>query len=191
MPEAAPLPFFTLPNLLSLARLPLGGLFWLALGPTPAHPVAPFAVMAAAAATDVLDGTLARRRRIDLAGVGSWLDPICDKLFVGAVLAALHVERGVPLGLLALVVARELLQLPMSLVYRAVPTLRRWLRYDFRASLLGKAATIAQFLAIAALVAGVPPRLPVYLAFALGIAALVDYCRRAVQIGRARAGAPR
>ncbi|HEY6477879.1 MAG TPA: CDP-alcohol phosphatidyltransferase family protein, partial [Polyangia bacterium] len=153
-------------------------------------PVPAFAVMAAAAATDVLDGTLARRRGVDLAGVGSWLDPICDKLFVGAVLAALYVERRVPLGLLALVVARELLQLPMSIVYRAVPILRRWLRYDFRASILGKAATIAQFLAIAALVAGAPPRLPVYLAFALGIGALVDYCRRAVQIGRARAGAP-
>lgn len=191
MPEAAPLPFFTLPNLLSLARLPLGGLFWVALGPTTAHAGAAFGVMAAAAATDVLDGTLARRRGGDLAGVGSWLDPICDKLFVGAVLAALHVERGVPLGLLALVVARELLQLPLSLVYHAVPTLRRWLRYDFRASILGKAATIAQFLAIAALVAGFPPRLPVYLAFGLGILALIDYCRRAVEIGRARTAAPR
>jgi cardiolipin synthase (CMP-forming) len=134
---------------------------------------------------------LARRRGGDLAGVGSWLDPICDKLFVGAVLAALHFERGVPLGILALVVARELLQLPMSIVYHAVPTLRRWLRYDFRASILGKAATIAQFLAIAALITGFPARLPIYLAFGLGIAALIDYCRRAVELGRARAAAPR
>jgi cardiolipin synthase (CMP-forming) len=191
MPESAPLPFFTLPNLLSLARLPLGGLFWVALGPTQAHAGAALGVMAAAAATDVLDGTLARRQGGDLAGVGSWLDPICDKLFVGAVLAALHFQRGISFGLLALVVARELLQLPMSIVYHAVPTLRRWLRYDFRASILGKAATIAQFLAIAALVADLPPRLPVYLAFGLGILALVDYCRRAVELGRARTAAPR
>jgi phosphatidylglycerophosphate synthase len=190
MTEVAPLPFFTLPNLLSLARLPLGCLFWVALGPTPTHALAALGVMAAAAATDVLDGTLARRRGTDLAGVGSWLDPICDKLFVGAVLAALHFERGVSLGLLALVVARELLQLPMSIVYHAVPSLRRWLRYDFRASILGKAATIAQFLAIAALVLGLPARLPIYLAFALGTVAVVDYSRRAVEIGRARATAP-
>jgi cardiolipin synthase len=184
MPEAA-LPFFTLPNLLSLARLPLGALFWVALGPTPAHAAAALGVMAAAAATDVLDGTLARRRGIDLAGIGSWLDPICDKLFVGAVLAALHFERGVSYGTLALIVARELMQLPMSVVYRVIPTLRRWLRYDFRASTLGKAATIAQFLAIGALVVGLPARLPIYLAFALGLIALGDYCRRAVQMGRA------
>jgi cardiolipin synthase (CMP-forming) len=191
MPEAATVPFFTLPNLLSLARLPLGWLFWFALGPTPARAAAALGVMGAAAATDVLDGTLARRRGVALAGVGSWLDPICDKLFVAAVLAALHFERGVPLGMLALIVARELLQLPMSIVYHAVPTLHRWLRYDFRASILGKAATIAQFLAIAALVADLPPRLPVYLAFGLGILALVDYCRRAVELGRARTAAPR
>ncbi len=186
MPDAAPVPFFTLPNLLSLARLPLGWLFWFALGSTPAHAAAALGVMAAAAATDVLDGTLARRRGVALAGVGSWLDPICDKLFVAAVLAALHVERGVPLGMLALIVARELIQLPMSIVYRAIPSLRHWLRYDFRASVLGKAATIAQFLAIAALVVGLPATLPIGLAFALGIVALVDYVRRAIELGRAR-----
>jgi phosphatidylglycerophosphate synthase len=189
MSATAPFPFFTLPNLLSLARLPLGWLFWVALGPTPGHAMAALGVMGAAAATDVLDGTLARRRGTDQAGAGSWLDPICDKLFIGAVLAALHFERGIALGLLALIVARELVQLPMSIVYRAIPMLRRWLRYDFRASVLGKAATIAQFLAIGALVVGLPARLLVYLAFALGIAALVDYVRRAIEMGRARGAA--
>ena len=74
----------------------------------------------------------------------------------------------------------------MSIVYRAIPMLRRWLRYDFRASVLGKAETIAQFLAIGALVVGLPARLLVYLAFALGIVALIDYVRRAIEIGRAR-----
>ena len=117
-------------------------------------------VMALAAGTDVLDGTIARRRGLATAGMGSWLDPICDKLFVGAVLAALHFERGVPLWLLAVIVARELLQLPMVVVYRAFPTLRHWLRYDFRASPLGKAATITQFLAIGSLVMGLARRAP-------------------------------
>jgi len=185
---AAPRPaaWLTPPNLLSLARLPLGGLFWVVMGATPGQAIPGLAVLAAAAATDVLDGIAARRAGVDLAGVGSWLDPLCDKLFVGAVLGALHFERGVPLHLLALIVARELLQLPMSLVYRTVPTLRRWLQYDFRASPLGKAATIAQFLAIAALVAGVPARLPIACAFVLGIVALGDYLKRAVEMGRRR-----
>jgi cardiolipin synthase len=186
MSATALLAFFTLPNLLSLARLPLGWLFWLALGPVPAHPERALGVLAAAAVTDVLDGHMARRRGTDVSGAGSWLDPICDKLFMAAVLGGLHFERGVPLGVLALIVARELLQLPMVVVYRASPTLRRWLRYDFRASLLGKAATVAQFLAIGALMLGRPARALAYLAFVLGVAALADYVRRAVAIGRAR-----
>jgi len=183
---AAPRPaaWMTPPNLLSLARLPLGGLFWVVMGATPGRTIAGLAVLAAAALTDVLDGIMARRSGVDLAGVGSWLDPLCDKLFVGAVLGALHFQRGVPLRLLALIVTRELLQLPMSLVYRAIPTLRGWLQYDFRASPLGKAATIAQFLAIMALIVGLPARLPIACAFGLGVIALGDYVRRAVEIGR-------
>jgi cardiolipin synthase len=176
----------TAPNLLSLSRLPLGWVFWVALGPTPRHGILALGVMGLAAATDVLDGYLARRSGADAAGTGSWLDPICDKLFVGTVLAALHVERGVPLPLLAIIVTRELLQLPLAVVYRLSHTIRSWLRYDFRASFLGKAATVAQFLAIAALVVGVPAVALAWLAFALGVIALGDYLRRAVIMGKQR-----
>jgi phosphatidylglycerophosphate synthase len=191
MSEPAPTPnsITSLPNLLSLSRLPLGGVFWVALGPTPTmtNAVLAIGVMALAAVTDVLDGTIARRRGMSTAGMGSWLDPICDKLFVGAVLAALHFERGVPLWLLAVIVARELMQLPMVLVYRAFPTLRHWLRYDFRASHLGKTATIVQFLAIGSLVMGWPAAIPfAWGAFGLGLVALADYVRRAVLIGKQR-----
>jgi phosphatidylglycerophosphate synthase len=189
MSESAPNKITSLPNLLSLSRLPLGGVFWVALGPTATRTNSGLAigVMALAAATDVLDGTIARRRGASTAGMGSWLDPICDKLFVGAVLAALHFERGVPLWLLAVIVARELMQLPMVLVYRAFPTLRHWLRYDFRASHLGKTATIVQFLAIGSLVMGWPAAIPfAWGAFGLGLVALADYVRRAVLIGKQR-----
>jgi phosphatidylglycerophosphate synthase len=190
MPDPKSTSVATLPNLLSLSRLPLGGLFWITLGPTPTHAVLALGVMALAAGTDVLDGTIARRRGVASAGMGSWLDPICDKLFVGAVLAALYFERGVPLWLLAIIVARELLQLPMVLVYRLFPTLRHWLRYDFRASPLGKAATITQFLAIGALILGWPALVLAWGAFGLGITALVDYVRRAIAIGKQRLDEP-
>jgi phosphatidylglycerophosphate synthase len=182
---------FTLPNVLSLSRLPLGGLFWGALARGPGHALEPFAVLAAAGATDMLDGYVARRRfGTNPAGMGAWLDPFCDKLFVGSVLAALYFQRRAPLPLLVLVVARELLQLPMAVLYRASPTLRRWLRYDFRASVLGKAATIAQFLAVSALILDRRAAWPLaMLAFGLGLTALADYVRRAVIIGRRRAQA--
>lgn len=191
MPEPAPSKITSLPNLLSLSRLPLGGLFWVTLGPTPTHAVVALGVMALAAVTDMLDGTIARRRGVSTAGMGSWLDPICDKLFVGAVLAALYFQRGVPLWLLAVIVARELMQLPMVVVYRLFPTLRHWLRYDFRASHLGKAATIIQFLAIGCLVMGWGAAIPLaWGAFGVGLVALLDYVRRAVTIGKDRLNQP-
>jgi cardiolipin synthase len=185
------------PNLLSLARVPLGGAFWLTIGPTAEQSPWAFAVMAAAAATDVLDGHLARRetararaagRPVDPdGGTGAWLDPICDKLFVGLVLSAIIVHRRPPLHLILLIVSRELMQLPLGMVYRFVPMLRRWLQYDFRASVLGKAATVAQFLAIGALILNDrSTAVFAVVAFVVGVAALVDYLRRAIAIGRRR-----
>jgi phosphatidylglycerophosphate synthase len=183
----------TVPNVLSLSRLPLGVAFWATVGPRADESRWAFVVLAAAALTDVLDGHLARRLAArpgsagEQGGTGAWLDPICDKLFVGMVLAAIIVNRRPPVGVVLLIISRELVQLPLGLVYRFVPVLRSWLRYDFRASVLGKAATVAQFLAIAALILD-HPSIWIFaaIAFLLGIAALVDYFRRAVATGKRR-----
>lgn len=182
------------PNLLSLSRVPLGAAFWLTLGPSVEASHWAFAVLAVAAVTDVLDGHLARRQANRAGGaaepgggLGAWLDPICDKLFVGSVLAAIIVRRQPQIALVLLIVTRELVQLPVGLVYRFFPALHRWLRYDFRASVLGKAATVAQFLAIGMLIINHPAiRVFACLAFVLGVAAVGDYVRRAVIIGKAR-----
>lgn len=101
---------WTIPNLLTLARI-------LAIVPLVAFIdagwwIAAFVLFVAAAATDWLDGWLARRwnQQSDL---GRMLDPIADKLIVAAVLVALIPESGghqYPLSILAiLVVLRELL----------------------------------------------------------------------------------
>ena len=184
----------SLPNLLSLSRIPLGGAFWLVLGPSARGSLWAFLVMGVAALTDVLDGYLARRQAQRVGGTpeldggtGAWLDPICDKLFVGAVLAAIIVRRHPAPLIIALILTRELVQLPLGIAYRFIPTLRSWLRYDFRASLLGKAATVAQFLAITALILDHPSNATfAVIAFGLGIAALADYMRRAIRIGKVR-----
>ncbi len=184
----------SLPNLLSLSRIPLGGAFWLVLGPTARGSIWAFVLMALAALSDVLDGYFARRQARRAGGppepdggTGAWLDPICDKIFVGAVLGAIIVRRHPPPLLVVLILTRELIQLPMGIAYRFMPTLRHWLRYDFRASILGKAATVAQFLAITALMLDHPSLAPfAVIAFALGLAALADYMWRAVRIGKRR-----
>lgn len=186
MSASPALTFFTLPNLLTLARLPLGWLFWVILGWTPGQALPALGILAVAAVTDMLDGPLARRRGAEVTGTGAWLDPTCDKLFMAGVLGGLHFERGVPLALLAMIVARELLQLPMVIVYRLSATLRRWLRYDFHASPIGKTATIIQFLTITALILGLPARALALMSGLLGLGALGTYLWRAVVLGRAR-----
>jgi phosphatidylglycerophosphate synthase len=147
-----------------------------------------FAVLCVAALTDVLDGYVARRRGSDgPTGVGSWLDPICDKIFVAFVLLAIYFERRPPLWLLALIMSRELIQLPMSVVYRFSPALQHWVRYDFRASALGKAATVMQFLAVGALLLDSPAVTTLaWVTLAVGLAAIADYLRRAIVLARSR-----
>jgi cardiolipin synthase len=199
MPSAVTPPrerFLTVANLLSLSRLPLAALFAWTIGRPDGRPWVSLAVLALAGLTDALDGWFARRaeaRRSDgqaheaPAGRGSWLDPICDKVFVAAVLGAIWFQFRPPLSWLALTLTRELAQLPLSLVYAAIPWLRRWLRYDFRASVPGKAATVVQFLAIAALVFRSPLAHALAIASCvIGLVALGDYLRRAVRMGRQR-----
>jgi CDP-diacylglycerol--glycerol-3-phosphate 3-phosphatidyltransferase len=179
--------FLSLPNLLSLARVPLGGLFWLTLDGQRGLIIS-FVVLCAAALTDVLDGYVARRRKADgPTGVGSWLDPICDKIFVTLVLAAIYFERRPPLWLLALIMSRELIQLPMSALYRFSPALQHWVHYDFRASALGKAATVMQFLAVGALLLDSPVVTTLaWVTLGVGLAAIADYLRRAIVLARSR-----
>ena len=68
--------FLTPANLLSLARIPLG-LAFLAV-----HDLAWIAaIVAAGAATDLLDGFIARRTGTQTE-IGALLDPLCDRVFV-------------------------------------------------------------------------------------------------------------
>ncbi len=101
-----------LPNLLTLSRIaaiPL--LIALAAWRTPGADLAACTLFSAAAITDYFDGKLARNRR-QLSDLGRMLDPIADKLLVGAalmLLAGLH--RLSPWGLLPAIVIllREIL----------------------------------------------------------------------------------
>jgi CDP-diacylglycerol--glycerol-3-phosphate 3-phosphatidyltransferase len=97
----------------------------------------------AAAATDLLDGYLARRWG-QVTTIGTLLDPIADKLLVSAALIALVQVRVVPGWLVVLLVGREF----------AVSGLRSIAAvegYTIRASELGKTKTFWQVLAISLL----------------------------------------
>ena len=96
-----------------------------------------------AAATDLLDGYLARRWR-QVTTIGTLLDPIADKLLVSAALIALVQERVVPAWLVVLLIGREF----------AVSGLRSIAAsegFTISASELGKTKTVSQVVAISLL----------------------------------------
>ncbi len=174
-----------LPNLLTLSRLPLAGLVWVA----PGTPVWVLGCMAAAGLTDVLDGWAARRTRHDTPAAaaearatGAWLDPLCDKTFILSCLVAVWVARQPPLLLLPLIASREILQAPLIVAYHLLPGLRHHRRYEFRAALLGKLTTTVQFLAVAAILFAHPWMWPIAISAALtGALAAGVYVARAVR----------
>ncbi|HJK96446.1 MAG TPA: CDP-alcohol phosphatidyltransferase family protein [Polyangiaceae bacterium LLY-WYZ-14_1] len=181
---------FSLPNLLTLVRLPLAvAIWWAATDPGWA-----LAVLLAAGGSDVLDGWFARRvrrwrwertgdPRVLAAGtdVGAWLDPVCDKVFVVSAVAALTIRLDPPLSLVAALLAREGLVLVLLVGREALAGPWTGRGYDFTAGWPGKATTVLQFAAMALLIFRHPWFGPAaLLAGALGLYAPVWHARRAL-----------
>jgi CDP-diacylglycerol--glycerol-3-phosphate 3-phosphatidyltransferase len=97
----------TLPNQLTFLRLLLVPVIWYTLTATFAwHYQASVAVYASAAATDTLDGRIARRRRT-VTELGKFLDPLADKILVITVLLTLVSAALVPVWVVVVILARE------------------------------------------------------------------------------------
>jgi phosphatidylglycerophosphate synthase len=179
-----PSPLLTLPNLLTLSRIPMAALVWL----RPSDPAYVLGLMALAGITDVLDGRLERRRRErlglprDAAGsIGTWLDPLCDKTFILSVLAAITVAHALPFWIIPLIALREILQTLIVGSTRVVPAVRARLRPRFQANVLGKITTVVQFITIGAILFHKPGQIPLAIATAvLGAIAVAVYVRRAL-----------
>jgi len=122
--------------------------------------------------------------RLAWVGWGEWLDPVCDKFFIIAVMAGLYLAQHPALLTLLPIVTREIAILILFLIHRLVPSLRR-IRYDYKAHFLGKAATAAQFLASAALLVAHPSaRYLTALCALLGLLCAGVYARRGRTIAR-------
>ena len=162
-----------LAHALTLSRLPIA----VGLTQTYGNVAWSVALIALAALTDALDGNVARwmqRRGHTRPDIGSWLDPLVDKIFVIVVLATIwaHTHDVVLIGLIA---AREILLVPLVVAY----LVRRQPSSHLHADAIGKAATIAQFIACAVAVAEPRAALPVAaVAAVLGLAAVVHYVVR-------------
>jgi cardiolipin synthase len=173
-----------LAHALTLSRIPIAVVFWLTYG----DKLVSLALVVLAALTDAADGNVARwvkRRSGSTSTLGEWLDPLADKVFVVLVLGAIQVHDPVPWWLMALIVARELVLVPVAMIYRIVVHGRG--EHAFQAGVLGKAATIAELAAIVAIILHSPFLLPLAITAAvLGLAAVASYIDR----GMHSSGAP-
>src|SRR5205085_4638392 len=97
-------------------------------------------IFLAAAATDLLDGYLARRWG-QITTVGTLLDPIADKLLVSAALVSLVQVRVVPAWMTILIIGREFAISGLRSIAAAEG-------YIIKASDLGKTKLITQVIAI-------------------------------------------
>jgi cardiolipin synthase (CMP-forming) len=168
-----------LAHALTLSRIPIAVAFWLTYGVWRWS----LALVVLAALTDAADGNVARwaRRRTGdtRPSIGEWLDPVADKAFVIIVLGAIQAHDPVPWAVIGLIVARELVLIPLVTIYRLVSQRRRG-KHAFKAGALGKAATIAEFVAVAALIVRSSFIVPLaIIAAALGLIAVAHYILRA------------
>ena len=186
-----------LPNLLTLSRIaaiPLLVVF--AAMHTPWGDVGACVVFSAAAITDYFDGKIARDRKL-VSAFGRMLDPIADKLLVGAALMLLAgLERLSPWGLFPAIVIllREILvsglreYLAALSVSLPVTRLAKW-KTGFQMGALGTLLagdTAAQVLGIGFLPIGIIGETMLWIAAALTLVTGWDYLRAGLRHAEAQ-----
>ena len=135
-------PFRSAPNLLTLMRICMAPFLVAAI--LEGHYQLSFILFLAAGFTDALDGLLARWLK-QRSMLGHYLDPVADKLLLSTLFLVLLHKGLMPVTVTVLVFGRDVaILLVAALLYAAVG------RREFHPSVFGKANTLAQIAAVAA-----------------------------------------
>ncbi len=135
------------------------------------------AIFLAAAATDLLDGYLARRWG-QVTTVGTLLDPIADKLLISAALISLVQIRQIPGWMVILIIGREFAVTGLRGIAAAEG-------YTIRASELGKTKMVTQVIAVSLVMLSIhwsglktPASWAMWGVVVFGVASAIDYFRK-------------
>jgi CDP-diacylglycerol--glycerol-3-phosphate 3-phosphatidyltransferase len=134
------------------------------------------AIFLSAAFTDWLDGRLARRRG-QITALGTWLDPIADKLLVASAFIALVEMQLAPAWMVTIIVGREVAVTGL----RNIALLRG---FSIDVSELGKAKMAVEVIAVTSLILGETSftfatlgRWTLWIALVLALLSAVEYFR--------------
>ena len=161
---------FTVPNLLSLARLLMVPVI-VALILT-GNDIVAAAVFVLAAVTDFVDGKIARLTRPTY--IGTILDPLADRLMLSSTGISLAVRGLLPIWVVTILVVRDAFAVLGSLKYRG----------RVQVNLVGKVATatLMSGVALVILVPGPVGKAIFYVGFSLSLVAGVLYLMRIIRI---------
>ena len=135
-------PLRSAPNLLTLMRICLAPFLVAAI--LEGHFLLSFILFVVAGLTDALDGLLARLLK-QRSMLGQYLDPVADKLLLSTLFLVLFYKGLMPGTVTVLVFGRDVgILLVAAILYAAVG------RREFHPSIYGKANTLAQISAVAA-----------------------------------------
>jgi cardiolipin synthase len=156
---------WTIPNALSALRL-LGVpfFFWLIVGPE--NDEIALVILIISAFTDWLDGYLARKLN-QFSRLGELLDPLADRLYVIAALAALYIRDLLPLWVVAVLILRDV-AMSILLIF-----LKRFGITGVPVHFVGKAATMNLLYALPLILLGTFPGIVGQVAHVFGWAFLL------------------
>lgn len=109
----------TVPNLLTVGRAALAPYLYYVVSVQADYSVA-MALLALAGLTDLLDGQIARRWPSQATKMGSFLDPMADKLLVGALAVSMCGAGLFPVWLCAMVLFRDVFLVGAGFVIRYI-----------------------------------------------------------------------
>jgi len=133
-----------LPNKITVSRILLIPIFMVILYlPIPCNQIIALAIFIIAAATDGIDGHIARSRNL-VTNFGKFLDPLADKLLVTAALVALVGMQRIPSWIVTVIIAREFAVTGIRLLAVGEGKV-------IAASMLGKIKTVTQIIGISLL----------------------------------------
>jgi CDP-diacylglycerol---glycerol-3-phosphate 3-phosphatidyltransferase len=140
------LSMWTLPNILTLSRIPLMFIIvWLTYQPWYGAATLAFTAFIAAAISDWLDGAIARKRGV-VSNFGKFMDALTDKILVIGLMVAFVERFGLPLPFVLVTLCREFLVSGMRMVVAAKGVI-------VSADGGGKTKTVSQMIAIGCLLA--------------------------------------